>query len=190
MVVTVTDWRHHRTERLWLDVATEADVDDLHAIHGDPDTWRHFPQGRHTTREQSAQMVGKGEDQWDTHGLGFWSVRDRADGPVIGRGGCAVPGHGLWWNLYYRFATSAQGQGYAAEMARAAIQGGARRRSRAAGRRLPARAQPRPGSRRSQGRARAGRRGPDAGNDDPDAVRLVFADREIDAALLRGAFAG
>ncbi|WP_248582895.1 GNAT family N-acetyltransferase [Nocardioides sp. InS609-2] len=186
----MTDWRHHRTERLWLDVAAEADVDDLHAIHGDPGTWRHFPQGRHTTREQSAQMVGKGEAQWDAHGLGNWSVRERVDGPVIGRGGCAVPDHGLWWNLYYRFAPSAQGQGYAAEMARTAIEA-----AHDVAPERPVVAYLLEHNHASA--AVAGKvglelvwRGPDAGNDDPDAVRLVFADREIEAALLRSAFAG
>ncbi len=183
------DWRHHRTARLWLDVATDADVDDLHAIHADPGTWRHFPQGRHTTREQSAQMVVTGEQQWAAHGLGFWSVRDRAGGPVIGRGGCAVPDHGLWWNLYYRFATGAQGQGYAAEMARAAIEAA---HDVAPERPVTAALL----EHNLASAAVAGKvglvlvwRGPDVGNDDPAAVRLVFADREIDAAVLRSAFA-
>ena len=35
----MTDWRHHRSARLWLDVATPGDEDDLFAIPGPPG-WR------------------------------------------------------------------------------------------------------------------------------------------------------
>ena len=70
-------WLHTTTARLWLDLPTEADVDDLHAIHADPESWRHFPVGRHTTREQSAEMVTQSERQFALNGLGYWSVRGR-----------------------------------------------------------------------------------------------------------------
>ncbi len=182
--MTVTDWRHHRTERLWLDVATEPDVDDLHAIHADPDTWRHFPQGRHTTREQSEQMIATGDRHWATHGLGYWSVRESPAGPVIGRGGCVVPDGGSWWNLYYRFATRVHGRGYAAEMSRTAIEA-----AHDVAPERPVIAFLLEHNRASAAMARkVGLElvwsGPDAGNVDPDAVRLVFADREVDDVVL------
>ena len=180
----MTDWRHVRTERLWLDLPTEADVDDLHAIHADPDTWRHFPSGRHTTREKSEAMVGQSAHQFDEDGLGYWSARDVDGGPVVGRGGCAHPDGLPWWNLYYRFATSVQGRGYAVEMSRVALA--------AASDQAPERAvlayllEHNLASRRVA--ERLGMRliwtGPDAGNPDPDAVRLVFCDREPDAETL------
>ena len=64
-------------------------VDDLFAIHSDPDSWRHFPLGRHTHRREAVHMVEQAEKQFSRDGLGYWSIRDRPGGPVVGRGGCA-----------------------------------------------------------------------------------------------------
>ena len=60
----------------------EADVDALHAIHSDPDLWRHFPVGRHTSRAESEGMVTEAEGQFERNGLGYWSVREVPGGPV------------------------------------------------------------------------------------------------------------
>ncbi|HCB04932.1 MAG TPA: hypothetical protein DEQ43_11935, partial [Nocardioides bacterium] len=62
-------WLHTTTDRLRLDLPTAADVDDLHAIHADPESWRHFPVGRHTSRDQSVEMVAQSEKQFAQHGL-------------------------------------------------------------------------------------------------------------------------
>ena len=62
--LVTADWRHTTTARLWLDLPAEADVDDLHAIHSDPDSWRHFPVGRHTSRAESVEMVTQAEGQF------------------------------------------------------------------------------------------------------------------------------
>ena len=43
----MTDWRHARTERLRLDAPTREDAAGLFAIHSDPPSSTHFPQGRH-----------------------------------------------------------------------------------------------------------------------------------------------
>ncbi|WP_182524300.1 GNAT family N-acetyltransferase [Nocardioides dongkuii] len=177
------DWRHVRTERLWLDVATVADVPDLHAIHADPQSWEHFPAGRHADRLMSEQMVVNGERQWREHRLGYWSVRDREGGSIVGRGGCAVPPGCPWWNLYYRFASSVHRRGYASEMARAAIE--------AANDVEPERPvlayllEHNVASRRTAERIglRLVWRGPDVGNPDRDAIRLVYVDREPDEDL-------
>ena len=189
----MSDWRHTRTERLLLDLAVEADIDDLHAIHADPDSWRHFPSGRHLDRATTAAMVTAGERQLAAHGLGYWSAREASagtGGPVVGRGGCAVPvdDEGVampWWNLYYRFAGAVQGRGYARELGRHAIE--------AAHRVDPARPvmayllEHNTASRRTAEAIglQLVWRGPDQGNPDPDAVRLVFLDREPDAVLRR-----
>lgn len=177
-------WRHVRTDRLWLDVATVDDVDDLHDIHADPASWEHFPMGRHADRLMSEQMVVNGDRQWATNGLGYWSVRDREGGPVVGRGGCAVPSGAPWWNLYYRFGASVHRRGYATEMARAAIEA-----ARDVG---PERAvlayllEHNTASRRTAERLglRLVWRGHDVGNPDPDAVRHVYVDRDPDDELM------
>jgi RimJ/RimL family protein N-acetyltransferase len=178
------DLRHVRTERLWLDLPTSADVDALHAFHADPETWRHFPSARFTERAESAALVTQSERQFAERGLGVWSVRDAADGPVVGRCGCSVPDHGLWWNLYYRFSTTVQRRGYAAEAARAALDA-----AHAVDPDLPVVAfllEHNTASRRtaeSLGMSLAWR-GPDRPNPDPDAVRLVYVDREPTDALV------
>jgi len=172
------DWRHTATDRLLLDLPTAADVDDLFAIHSDPDSWRHFPWGRHTHRREAVNMVAQAEKQFARDGLGFWSVRDRPGGAVIGRGGCAIPTGRMWWNLYYRFSTVVHGRGYATEMATRAIEAA---RDVDPGRPVVAYLLEHDvASRRTAerlGMALAWR-GPDRPNPDPAAVRLVYVDRD------------
>jgi RimJ/RimL family protein N-acetyltransferase len=89
-----------------------------------------------------------------------------------------------WWNLYYRLTPSAWGLGLAAELVTAAIDA-----AHAVDPDRPVIAYLLEHNVESRGRAeKAGLslvwRGPDAGNPDPAAVRLVYADRPIDPELL------
>ena len=180
-------WRHVRTERLRLDEPVDADAADLFAIHTDPASWQHFPSGRVTDPAAGSTMVGASRRRFDRDGLAYWSVRDAEGGPVVGRGGCMVPDEALggrgWWNLYYRFDQRVHGRGYAVEMGRAALD--------AAHDVAPDRPvlafllEHNVASRRTAERLglRLVWRGPDAGNPDPQAVRLVFLDREPDATF-------
>ena len=177
-------WQHTTTSRLWLDLPTEADVDDLFAIHSDPESWRHFPHGRHTDRDESVAMVSQSESQFALHGLGYWSIRDRPGGPVVGRGGCTVPTGRMWWNLYYRFATSLHGRGYATETGLRALE--AARDVQPDRPVLAHLLEHNTASRRTAERLgmRLAWRGPDRPNPDPEAIRLVYADREPTGELL------
>lgn len=176
------DWTQVRTERLWLDRPVQGDLADLHRIHADPQSWTHFPQGRHRDLARTQQTLDASEVEW-THGLGYWSVRDAAAGPVVGMAGCALTGDQPWWNLYYRLDSAVRGRGYAGEAAAAALQAAhdvapdrpvmaylldvnvaSRRTAEKLGLRLVW-------------------RGPDVGNDAPDAVRLVYLDREPDDVI-------
>lgn len=180
----MTDWRHHRTGRLWLDVAAPRDEADLFAIHSDPASWTHFPQGRHTDRSRTPEMVAMSRDGFASEGLGYWCVRDAPYGPVVGWGGCGARGDGGWWNLAYRFDQSVLRRGYATELGAAALS--------AAAEVAPERPvvayllEHNHASRRTAERLGLGLvwRGPDVGNVDPDAVRLVFTDRELPVELL------
>jgi len=190
----VSDPRHVRTPRLWLDEPVAGDADDLLAIHADPASWRHFPSGRVTDPAAGATMVTASGRRFERDGLAYWSVRDEAGGPVVGRGGCAVPDEALeadatgrgWWNLYYRLDQRVLGRGYATEMGEAAVA--------AAHDVAPERpvlaylVEHNVASRRTAERLglRLVWRGPDAGNPDPGAVRLVFLDRAPDDALVAG----
>lgn len=188
----MSDPRHVRAARLWLDEPVEADAPDLLAIHADPASWRHFPSGVVTDPAAGATMVAASGRRFARDGLAYWSVRDRADGPVVGRGGCAVPDEALdadvtgrgWWNLYYRFDQRVLGRGYATEMGEAALRAA---REVAPGRPVLAYlVEHNVASRRTAERLgmRLVWRGPDADNPDPDVVRLVFLDRAPDDVLV------
>ncbi len=178
----MSDWTHVRTDRLWLDRPVQGDLADLHRIHADPNSWAHFPQGRHADLARTQRTLDKSEVEWN-HGLGYWCVRESSGGPVIGMAGCGVVWGEPWWNLYYRFDSSFRGLGYAAEAAGAALE--------AAHDVAPDRPvlayllEINVASRRTAERAGLTLvwSGPDVGNDDPEAVRLVYLDREPDAAI-------
>jgi RimJ/RimL family protein N-acetyltransferase len=185
-------WAHVRTDRLWLDEPVDDDAEALFAIHSDPASWRHFPSGRVSDPSAGATMVGASRRRFARDGLAYWSVRDAGHGPVVGRGGCAVPDEALdadvtgrgWWNLYYRFDQQALGRGYATEMGTAALEA-----ARDVAPERPVLAylvEHNVASRRTAERLglRLVWRGRDADNPDPDAVRLVFLDRAPDDVLV------
>lgn len=173
---TKRDWTKHRTDRLVLDQVTAGDVDGLHTIHADPRVWTHFPSGRHTSMAQSEELVESSIAGWSA-GLGYWTIREEHNGPVIGIGGCRLLEDHDRWNLYYRFAPEAQGRGYATELASAAVQ--------AANDVAPDRPvvaymlETNPGSWRVAEKIGLTRiwTGPDEGNPDKTAVGFVYADR-------------
>jgi RimJ/RimL family protein N-acetyltransferase len=183
------------TQRLRLTAATLGDLEAMATLHADERVWRHFPTGRHRDVEQTRAFLVERERQWRHDGLGYWVARLRepvgelAAGTVVGIGGCAIPSNVTWWNLYYRLAPDAHGHGLGSELCAAAIR--AARRTRPD---LPVVAFLLEHNHASKATAeRAGLdqvwRGPDTGNPNPGAVRLIYADRSLDeerlAALTR-----
>lgn len=127
-------------------------------------------------------MVALWQAGWAERGLDVWVARS-PQGRFIGVGGCGMRG-GDFWNLYYRLDPSVWGQGYAQELITAA-----RDAARAIAPAAPVIAyllEHNEGSRRVAERAGLSLvwRGPDAGNPDRDAVRLVYADRPLAPAVL------
>lgn len=188
----MSDWRHVRTDRLWLEEPAGDDADDLFAIHHDPASWTHFPSGRVSDPAAGAVMVAASRTRFARDGLAYWSVRDEQGGPVVGRGGCSLPDEALvadptgrgWWNLYYRFDQRVVGRGYATEMGQVAIDA-----ARDVAPERPVLAyllEHNHGSRRTAEKLglRLVWRGPDADNPDPAAVRLVYLDRDPDRVLV------
>ena len=186
------EFRHVVTDRLRLDAVVPDDLDEHFALLSDPAVWVHSPEGRHTSPERTAEAIEQAVGHWERDGLGYWTARLLVDlagtplraGDVVGTGGCAVRVGTSWWNLYYRFAPAAWGHGLAAELATAAID--AARTVHADRPVIACLLEP-----NVRSRARAERsgltlvwRGPDAGNPDPTAIRLVYADRPISADLL------
>ena len=184
--------RHLLSARLRLDAVVPADLDEHVALMSDPGVWKHLPSGRHTSPEQTMAGIQHSARHWATDGLGYWTARLRDDlpenglnaGQVVGTGGCAVRVGTTWWNLYYRLTPPAWGRGLAAELVTAAIDA-----AHAVDPARPVIAYLLEHNVESRGRAeRAGLslvwRGPDAGNPDPSAVRLVYADRPLSDDVL------
>ncbi|WP_144761676.1 GNAT family N-acetyltransferase [Curtobacterium sp. 9128] len=109
-----------RTDRLLLTPVAPTDIDAVHAVYSDAHTRTHLPHGRHVSREQTVDLVQRKIGGRVRHGLGSWTVRDAETGTVLGVGGVDMTAGGVW-NLGYRLAVSAWGQGYATEIARAAV---------------------------------------------------------------------
>jgi RimJ/RimL family protein N-acetyltransferase len=186
------DFRHVETPRLHLDAVVPDDLDEHFALMSDPGVWAHLPSGRHTEPARTLEGIRHSVGHWDRDGLGYWTARLREDlpgtelraGAVVGTGGCALRIGTSWWNLYYRLTPAAWGLGLAAELVDAALDA-----ARIVAPQRPVLAYLLEHNTRSRGRVeRAGLsllwRGPDAGNPDPDAVRLIYADRPLTGDLL------
>lgn len=174
------------TERLRLSRPVPADLDEIFAIHADPRVWTHYPSLRHDDTVPTLAMMRFWEQSWAEAGLGSWVARLRTTGEVIGVGGCTLRS-GELWNVGYRIAAAHHGQGYATEIARAAVE---RARGIAPERPLVAFLV-------EHNRASAHvaeklgfalvHRAPATGNPDPSVMRLVYADRPLRAAQLAAA---
>jgi RimJ/RimL family protein N-acetyltransferase len=183
---------HLHTARLQLDAVVPEDLDEHFTLMSDPGVWAHLPSGRHTDPARTMEGIRHSVDHWARDGLGYWTARLRDDlpgtplraGAMVGTGGCAVRVGTSWWNLYYRLTPAAWGHGLAAELVTAALDA-----ARTVDPDRPVVAYLLEHNVESRVRAeRAGLslvwRGPDAGNPDPAAVRLVYADRPLAPELL------
>jgi RimJ/RimL family protein N-acetyltransferase len=181
------EFRHLTTARLRLDAVVPEDLDEHYALMSDPGVWAHLPSGRHTSPGRTAEAIAHSVGHWDRDGLGYWTARLLVDltgtplhaGDMVGTGGCAVRTGTSWWNLYYRLTPAAWGHGLAGELVTAALDA-----ARSVDPDRPVVAYLLEHNVESRVRAeRAGLtlvwRGSDAGNPDPAAVRLVYADRHL-----------
>lgn len=159
---------------------TEADLEEIHALYSDERVWRHLPSGRFTQLSRTKEWLEAKLAGWERNGLGSWTAREPNGGALLGSGGCDLRGtHASFWNLGYRFAPEAQGRGLATELSRAAVQQAARVNPD-----VPVVAYLLEHNAASEAVARKvgltlQHRGPDAGNPDADAVRLIYANRAL-----------
>lgn len=157
---------------------TPEDADGLYVICSDPRVWTHFPSLRHSDIEQTRLLLDRFISSWEHDGLGTWIVRTPQSQTIIGYGGCSIK-HGTFWNLGYRFAYDAQGQGFATELSLEAV-----RQAKLSRPDLPIVAYL---LEHNMASARVAEkvglslvhRCLDAGNPDPNAIRLVYADRPL-----------
>jgi len=173
----MTRLRQVRTVRLDLRAVAMSDVDLIYGLTSDPRVWTHLPSGVHTSREQAEAELARQAAAWDSDGLAQWTARLH-DGTFAGIGGCSISA-GTAWNVYYRFVPEVQGRGLATELVSAAQ--AAARQVRPD---LPVTALLLEHNHASKAVAEKSGlqliwRGPDVGNPDPDAIRLVYADRDV-----------
>ena len=106
------------TDRLDLRSLTTGDLGALHPIVSDPRNCVYVPEGLKESVAASRAWIERFSVRWDVIGLGYWTVRLRKNGAVIGVGGAERRSD--FWNLYYLLDRTFWGQGYGTELALAA----------------------------------------------------------------------
>ena len=101
-----------------------SDVDALFAIHHDPVACAHNPSDLLATRADAEELFRLWDERWRRHGFGYWTVRDRGTGEILGFCGLKVVSFRdrEVLNLFYRLAPSAWGAGIATEAATAVVE--------------------------------------------------------------------
>jgi RimJ/RimL family protein N-acetyltransferase len=170
-----------KTESLILRPINLDDVDFILSLNSNPVLWTHLPCGLNQSRAHSQHQVEEQMAGWAKFGLGYWiaMLRDRTP---VGVGGCAMV-KGLW-NVYYRLDPNYHGKGYATELAEAGISAAI-----ATDANVPVTAyllQHNLASKRIIEKLGLSLvwTGPAAGNPDPAAVRLIYADRLLSQEVL------
>jgi RimJ/RimL family protein N-acetyltransferase len=114
----VQEPRQLRTNRLDLRAMTPDELDFLHPIISDPRNCGYVPEGPKESLDASRAWIERFSARWAANGLGYWVVRLRATGTVIGVGGAER--RAKFWNLYYLLDRNYWGHGYGTELALAA----------------------------------------------------------------------
>lgn len=112
------------TTRLLLRAPQASDLAALFEIHADPITHRFNPGGPLRSPEAAEALWQSWAAHWQAQGYGYWAIASREQPEqLLGFGGImAKPIEGqTGLNLYFRFRPQAWGQGYASEMALAAL---------------------------------------------------------------------
>ena len=104
------------TERLRLRRVTIADIEDLVAIHADPDITRFMDEFK---RDEAVSWLHRVDQNWAEHGYGRLAITDRATGRLLGRTGLAYLPQFAETELGWTLRRDAWGRGYATEAARA-----------------------------------------------------------------------
>lgn len=120
------DWREFDTGRLSLRVPALADFGDSAAMWGDESVVRYIG-GRPFTREESWLRFLRYVGHWQLFNFGFWVVREKVGGNFVGEIGLGdfrreiTPDFRNAPEIGWVLASSAHGNGFATEAARAAL---------------------------------------------------------------------
>jgi ribosomal-protein-alanine N-acetyltransferase len=103
------------SERLLLRPLGEGDLEDLFALHSDPEVMRFIGGGKPRTRAETAEKLRNIAAHWHQHSFGIWALLDKADGLFAGWCGVGYF-HGLPdAELGYALAPRCWGRGLATE---------------------------------------------------------------------------
>ena len=112
------------TERLILRMPQPGDIDDSHAMQGDP-VVRHFLNTTAPTREEAWHKILRNIGHWHVYGYGLFTLRRRDTGAFVGELGLMHFGRGLGEDFDpfpeagWVLTSAAHGKGYATEALRA-----------------------------------------------------------------------
>lgn len=123
MKTLATVFNEVHTKRLVLRRPTPNDGDAMFMVHGDPATNQYNPYGPDPDIATSKEELQLWLSYWQDNDYGYWAVMRMHSEAVIGFGGVMR----MRWrdrdvlNLYYRLTPSTWRQGYANELAQAAV---------------------------------------------------------------------
>ena len=108
------------TSRLRFREMTEADIDLMAALLGDPAVMRFYP--RPKTRDEAMRWIAWSQANYAEYGYGLWVIETN-DGDFVGDCGLTWQpvGDGLALEVGYHTVPARQGCGYATEAARACV---------------------------------------------------------------------
>ena len=114
------------TQRLVLRLYHRSDFADLHAMSADPVMWTYSERDSMGPEEAWARLL-RNCGHWALSGYGVFAIEEKATGTYVGEAGCADYRRELGDDFdlspeaSWAITPSAQGQGYAAEAAQAAL---------------------------------------------------------------------
>lgn len=119
----------HETDRLILRAFRDEDRDPWAAMNADPEVMRHFPAT--LSREEADAVIDRVNGKIAETGVGFWALERKSDSQFIGFAGLNCIAHENLpifgeWEVGWRLARHAWGQGYASEAGAFALDHGFR----------------------------------------------------------------
>lgn len=110
-----------RSPRWYLQPFAAADLDALHALWTDPEVRRYLWDDLVISRERAAETLEAALATADRHGIGHWTLREEADGAVVGEAGCQLMPEATEVELMCALRKPYWGRGLAAEAARCVL---------------------------------------------------------------------
>ncbi len=117
------------TERLILRTMEEVDIDGMYELDKDPEVHRYLGGSTIQTRAEARAIIQFVRQQYQSNGIGRWSVIEKSSGEFIGWSGFKLIKEPInqrcnFYDFGYRFIRRSWGKGYASESAQAALQYG------------------------------------------------------------------